>query len=322
MKWTKDTMSSPPPDATLNSLIAIAKSAGATHCELAQPLGLTNTASEMLRWATKIHASGMNITFRPADVDMEGLYGHPKAVGTLRKPQQYYIDECVNFIKANLGLFKDGDEWCPFPERTEGIFQDATSWISPNDPTTYANFFINLANACQTTFGTIKVQTGLSTNNGSELLSGWMPQSLINRAGYICVDHYVDNNATQLDSDLRAMFARYNKPIYLQETAPDRFNTPTAAELTAYFNVLTKLVSDGVLQRMGYWGFWSGTPEGAINADFTLNTTGQALKTFYNPVPTPPDLTTRVTTLEAQVAVLQNQVNTINSKLAAIKVIL
>lgn len=308
MKWTKDTMNNVPSDATIDNLVKTAKSASFTHGEVAVPLGKSNSAVEMKRWGDKIHTAGMLGTFRPADVDMEAIYGRIAAVGANRKTQQYYIDECVNFIKANP-IFKDGDEWCPFPERTEGIFQDATSWIWPNDPATYANFFISLAQACKVAFGTVKVQVGLSSNNASELLSGWMPKTLSDSFGYVCIDHYVDGNPTQLDKDLRAIFAKYGKPIYLQESAPDRFTTPSAALIQSYFQILTKLVADGVVARYGYWGMWSGTPEACINSDFSLNAVGQGLKTFYGgTAPTPvPDLTPRVIALEAKVTALENK---------------
>jgi len=326
MKWTKDTMSNPPSDATIDSLVKAAKSAGATHCELAHPFGLSNTASEMKRWADKIHAAGMNITVRSADVDMEGLYGHAQAVGPNRKPTQYYIDEAVNFIKANP-IFKDGDEFAPFPERTEGIFQDATSWIWPNDPGTYGAFFVSLADSCAAAFASIgkNIKCGLSSNNASELLSGWMSKAVSDKYGYVCIDHYVDGNPTQLDSDLRTIFSKYGKPIYLQESAPDRFTVPSAALIQSYFQVLTKLVTDGVLARYGYWGMWSGTPEACINADFTLNAVGLGLQAFQKTTPTPtptPDLTPRVVALETAVANLTKRTAALEAKLAIIKSIL
>jgi len=154
MKWTKDTHNSPPSDSTIDKVVGGIKSTGATNTEIATVFGRANWAVESQRWADRIHAS-MNVTWRCASDDMEGLYGVTKAVGVNRKPQQFYIDLAVNTILQNPTLFKDGDEWAIYPERTEGIWQDATSWIWPNDPGTFYNFFAKLADDCQTAFNTI-----------------------------------------------------------------------------------------------------------------------------------------------------------------------
>lgn len=312
MKHTKDRMNNPLPDSDIDKLILAAKQVGATHCELAQPLGLANTASDMLRWANKIHAAGMLVTFRSAHVDMEGLYGHVKAVGTARKPLQFYIDEAANFIIANPALFKDGDEWAVYPERTEAIWQDSTSWFWPNDPGTYANFFISLADTCKTSFTFIgkKVQVGLSSNNASEIMSGWMSKAMSDKYGYVCVDHYVDGDPAKLEADIRSMATRMGKPIYLQESAADRFTLITdPAKLKTYFDVLKRLVKDGVIVRFGYWGMWAGTPEGCIKDDFTLNEKGLGLKDFfaYTDQPGSVDLTPLVTAIDK----LDTSVNTL-----------
>lgn len=291
MKWTKDTMKNPPSDATIDKLIATAVSGGFTHGELAHPLGMPNGASEMARWTTKMYAAGLKPTFRCSDPYMEGIYNFTKAVGPNRKPQQYYIDQATDFIKSNPGLFKDGAEWAIYTERTEGIWNDATSWIWPNDPNTFANFFVALHDACAVEFTNlgVKVAVGLSSINGSEALSKWFSKTIPNKYGYLCVDHYTDSDPDKLARDLRAMKAYYGKPIYLQESAPDRFKNSTQAQIDAYFVVIKSLIDDGTIAKYGYWGMWFGTPEACINFDFTLNAIGLGLKALTIPVPTPND---------------------------------
>jgi len=300
MKWTKDTHDTPPADAVIDKVIAGIKSTGATNIEVATVLGRPNWLEQSKRWADRIHAFG-SATWRCAHQEMEferksdgsitGLYGVTPAIGANRKPQQFYIDLAVQTILANPTLFKDGDEWAIYPERTEGIFNDSSSWISPNTPSAYADFYIRLADASAAAFAQIgkKVTVGLSANNASEVLSGWMPMNIMQKAGYVVVDHYVDGDSARLESDLRTMKSRTGLPIYLQESAPHRMTNPTPEMISSYFKALTRLVEDGVLQKFGSWSGWIGNPESIFNSDFTLNAHGQALKAFFTPavLPTP-----------------------------------
>lgn len=285
MKWTKDTHNSPPADATLDSLVAAAVDLGVTHCEVATVLGRPNWASESLRWSSRIHTAGKSVTWRCASDQMEGLYGVTHAVGVNRIAEQDYIDLAVNAILDNEDLFADGDEWAIYPERTEGIFSDATSWITPNTPSNYADFFDALGEACAAAFVTIgkDVAVNLQANNFSELNSGWMNGLIVTNAGFKVIDHYDDGDAAGLEASIRAVHAMYGGaayPIYLQESAVHRFSTPTTLQITEYFGSIQSMVDDGVITRYGYWGGWTGTPESIFEADFSLNESGLALKAF------------------------------------------
>ena len=294
MKWTKDTMSSPPSTGTINSLVAAAVLARFTSVEIATVLGRPNWATESARWATALHVAGKKVVWRCASDKMEGLYGVQRAVGANRVSEQYYIDLAVNAILNNPTLFADGDEWAIFPERTEGYFQDSTAFLSPQTQAKYASFFATLMDACAAAFVTIgkDVAVDLQANNGSELLNGWMPSSLINRAGYVVTDHYRDGNPALLEANLRTMKTNYNKSVYLQESAVHRFTTPNTASITAYFAALTRLVTDGVLTRIGCWGGWFGTPEAILTSSYGLNEQGLAWKAWLATyITTPPVVT-------------------------------
>ena len=292
MKVTKDKMESPLSLTQVNQYLDAYKSAGADRVDVATVMGHPNFQSYTKLWMDACHAKGLLVTLRSASREMEGLYGTPKAVGGARLPTQFYIDQAMNELKTLL--WQSGDEVAIFPERTEGVFADASSWISPTGlPGSYADFFIALHNALKTVLPA-GVIFGMSGNNASELLSGWMPASLINYAGMAVIDHYVDGNPTQYEADLRAIKNKYGKPIYVQEGAPHRFQAPTRAEADAYYAVNKKLADEGILGGYGAWGGWAGNPESIIHSDFTLNDNGKSLQAWFAGMPTPTPIPTPI----------------------------
>lgn len=291
MKHTKDRMDNFMPIAEMNQLLDTLKSTGATHIEVATVIGHANFKVYSQQWADAIHTKGMFVTWRSAHQNMEGLYSQPKFVGSLRTPIQFWKDEAVKAVQLLGSIIKSGDEWSIYPERTEGIFQDFTSWIDSNGlPGTYAQAFIDIHNACLTVLP-FKVKIGLSANNASELLSGWMPKSLIDYAGYAVIDHYVDGNSSQYESDVKAVFQKYGKPVYIQEGAPNRFTKPTRAECDAYYAVNKKLQTEGILGGFGSWSGWDGRPESIVtkvNGLYQLNDNGLSLQAWWGGVIAPP----------------------------------
>ncbi len=316
MKLNKDKMDSPLSSTDINKYLSAYKAMGATHVDVATTIGHPNFQSYSKLWADAVHAKGMSVVFRCAHVKMEGLYGNAAAVGPARLAPQFWIDEAVNAIKLLGASLVAGDGWAIYPERTDGIFQDATSFLPMTGlPQAYADFFISLHNACKAV-APVGVQVGLSSNNASELLSGWMPAALGKYANVICIDYYVDGNPSVYDANVRAIAAKYGLPVFVEEGAPDRFNVPTRAQADAYYAVNKKLADEGILVGYGGWGGWPGNPESLINADFTLTDSGKSLQAWWAPItiptptPVPPpvvvpapdpilaDLQKRVTALE------------------------
>lgn len=300
MKHTKDRMDNFMPVAEMNQLLDVLKSAGATNIEIATVIGHPNFLAYSKQWADAIHSKGMSVTWRCAHWNMEGLYNQSKFVGTARKPVQFWIDEAVKAAQllVNNNLIKLDDEWAIYPERTEGIFQDATSWIDPNGlPGTYGQAFIDIHNACKAVL-TMGVITGMSANNASELFSGWMPAALINYAGVAVVDHYVDGDPVKYEADIRLIKSKYGKAVYVQEGAPSRFTRPTRAQADAYYAVNKKLQSEGILADFGSWSGWAGNPESIvdkINNLYQLNDNGLSLQAWWGavtPTPTPEPIPT------------------------------
>jgi len=286
MKHTKDRMDNLMPVAEMNQLLDVLKTTGATHIEIATVIGHPNFAGYSRQWADAIHSKGMSVTWRCAHKNMEGLYGAPKFVGAARKPEQFWIDEAVNafsFISDSIHL---QDEEAIYPERTEGIFQDATAFIGAGLPGSYATFFINLHNALKFLDWTV----GLSANNASELMSGWMPSSLVNYKGVAVVDHYRDGDPVLYEKEIRDIKNKYGKPVYVQEGAPHRFTKPTKMECDAYYAVNKKLADEGILVGFGSWSGWAGNPESIVdkvNGLYQLNDNGLSLKAWWDGVVTP-----------------------------------
>lgn len=286
MKLTKDTMENPLPIVEINKILATLKSTGATHIEIATVIGHPNFKQISKLWADAIHAKDLSVTWRCAHINMEGLYGRERFVGGNRRPVEFWIDEAKKAAQdlVEVNAITDNDEWAIYPERTEGIWQDNTSWFWPNTPNNYANAFIMIHEACKTVFPN-GVSVGLSANNGSELLSGWIDKKLVDYAGAVVVDHYRDNNITLYETEIRDMAGRYNVPVYVQEGSPSRFNFPSREEADAYYNVNKKLADEGILVGYGSWSGWTGTNESILIKDpagkYILNVNGLSLQAWW-----------------------------------------
>lgn len=252
MKATKDRQDNLMPQPERLQLINVLKSTGATHLEVSTVIGHPNFAEHSKLWAKDIHNAGLKVTWRCAHVNMEGLYDQPKFTGANRKPTQFWIDEAVTAFNSIKDSIHVGDEEAIYPERTEGIFQDSTAFLFEGLPASYATFFIALHNALKM-FPWI---VGLSANNASELLSGWMPRVLSDTYNVVVVDHYRDGDAALYETEIRSISQKYGKPVYVQEGAPHRFHEPTALQIKEYFDANKRLEKDGVLVGFGSWGGW------------------------------------------------------------------
>lgn len=289
MKHTKDRMANPMSLGEITQLVTLAKQIGATHCEVATVMGHPNFASHSKLWADEIHAQGLSVTWRCAHQNMEGLYGAPKYVGVDRISPASWIAIIQHQISLIKDLIKPGDECALLPERTENIWQDATSWFWPNTGDNYAKFFIDLHNSLKIYPWTV----GLSANNASELFSGWMPHSLSDTFGVTVVDHYHDGDPILYEQEVRKLKSLYGKQVYVQEGAPHRFIKPTAIYAKNYFDANKRLDEDGILYGFGSWSGWAGTPEAIfdlVGGLWFLNEQGKALKDWWNPTAPLPDL--------------------------------
>ena len=290
MKWTKDTLTHQPDDATIQKLIAtIKRDLNPQYVAIAVPLNPTSEypasqapAPRTAEAFTKslcdaIHAAGMNVLFRGTLCELEGIYDFQKAVGDKRITPSTLVATITSIIRANPSWFADGDQFAPLPERTENIFQDSTAFLI-NLPQGYADFFIALMDATDTAFKSIsrKVGTSLIANNYTEVASGWLPRALFDRAGVVAVDHYA-RTPDALYNDIKVIHDRSGLPVFLEEWGNYWDTTP----LKPCLDALGRLADEGILMGFNYWGAWPAATEGLLNDDLTVNARGREVAAFF-----------------------------------------
>lgn len=298
MKLQKDNVNNPLSVSDLQKIVVTYKSLGVTHVAVSVPMDYPTYYKQ---WADAIHQVGLSVLHRPTWNAIEGLYGVTQAVGVNRPPDtiNYWRNKTKAFITNNSGVFADGDLWGPLPERTEGIFNDSTSFL-PNDgagvQTNYTIFFNGLLDDSVAAFQIIgkKVNQGFTTNNYSEIASGWIQQGLFDKAGRTVADHYgLTHTTEEMNSNLRGIFTQHNHIIFLQEWSNywDTVSTTNFANTKAMFDTFDMLLADGIINGFNYWGGWPGAVESILNHDYTLNDKGRLLQQYFGGItviPNPP----------------------------------
>lgn len=322
MKFTKDTMTNQPSDQEIQNIVSAVKSMNVTHISVSIPMDSDadypaggkpsprTSAALAQKWADTIHGAGLKVIWRGTWSGIEGIYGFPKRVGANRFPtglaataetdgSNTWLGKTYQYILNNPNLFQAGDVWAPLPERTEGIFSDSTSFLphtSPGLQTNFVNFFNDLKTVSDRAFsrlGRTGVLTGMTANNYSEVVSGWLPQSLFDVNGIVAIDYYgINHSAAEMEYDIRNMFKTRGKPVFLQEWG-DYWNsgmsqTDRAQYLTGVYSVIERLANEGVLAGFNYWGGWDNSAEGVLTRTATgygLNYRGELLKNLFAKFP-------------------------------------
>ncbi len=319
MKYTKDVMTNQPSTATIKNLVSTLASMPITHIAVSLPMDPSSDYPAVGKpypqdayvftqaWADAIHAAGLHILWRGTWSGIEGIYNFPKRVGPTRLPagtaltavadgNSTWLGKTYRYINDHPAFFAGGDIWAPLPERTEGIFQDSTSFLPYGGlgiQTNYVNFFNNLKTVSDAAFAKIgkNVYTGYTANNYTEVKSGWLGQSLFDQSGIIAIDYYGSTHTPEeMDADLRTMASQHKHPIFLQEWG-DYWNialdqTSRTEYLQRIYTTLQELVADGVLAGFNYWGGWDNSAEGMLTKDdsgFHLNYRGQLLSQLFSP---------------------------------------
>jgi hypothetical protein len=290
MKWTKDTLTHQPDDATIQKLVTtIKRDINPAYVAIAVPLNPTSEypagqtpAPRTAEAFTKalcdtIHAAEMKVLFRGTLCELEGIYDFQKVVGDKRVDPNSLIAKITNAIRTNPSWFADGDQFAPLPERTENIFQDSTAFLT-NLPQGYADFFVALIDAMDAAFKSIskKVGTTLIANNYTEVASGWIPRRLFDRTAEVAIDHYA-RTPDALYNDIKTIHDRLGLPVFLEEWGNYWDTTP----LKPYLDTLGRLADEGILTGFNYWGAWPGATEGLLSDDLTVNARGKEVAAFF-----------------------------------------
>lgn len=324
MKWTKDTMRNQPTNAEINGIVkAIMDNVRPEYISISIPMDATSaygpnnvpaprTAEAFTQaWSDAIHAQGAKVLWRGTWSGIEGIYDFPKQVGANRLPtgtaasavtdgNSTWLGKTYKYIIDHPTFFQNGDIWAPLPERTEGIFSDATSFISHGGyglQQNYAQFFIDVKAVSDTAFSAIgkNVITGLTANNFSEINSGWMYNSVLQDAGVIVVDHYgITHMPQEMDHDIRKIHSERGLPVFIQEWGdywhPDMPEAERMEYLRQMYAVYQKLVDDGILIGFNYWGAWEGPYEGILvrsGNNFGINARGMLVAQLFGTAPAP-----------------------------------
>ncbi len=317
MKMTKDVMRNQQSDSEIQSIVlGIKTNLNPNFIAISIPLDSSEaypnqkptprTAQAFTqKWADTIHNAGMKIIWRGTWSGIEGIYEFPKLAGTKRFPAgtassaatdgtATWLGKTYKYIIDNPTFFSDGDIWAVMPERTEGIFQDSTSFLSYSSPgiqSNYANFFNNLKTISSSAFGKINknVITGWTANNFTEVKSTWLYNSVFDTAGIVSIDHYgLDHTVAEMENDLRGIYAAKKKQIFLQEWG-DYWNqnlnsTDRNKYLSEMYTMFQKLGDEGILMGFNYWGGWTGSLEGILtktNSVYSINDRGTILGQFF-----------------------------------------
>lgn len=317
MKLSKDVVTNQPSAAEIGSIVDALLALHSKYIALSVPLDASTdyksgkpapqTAEAFTQtWADAIHSRNLKILWRGTWSGIEGLYGFSKLVGPNRFPagsaataaadgQTTWLGKTYSYIVSHPDYFLAGDIWAPLPERTENIFQDATSFLPYNGgvQNNYLSFFRDLATASKQAFASINkedVITGWTANNFTEIKSGWLPQALFNSAGTVAVDYYgTTHTAQEMTTDLLNIYRVTGRQIFVQEWSDywdgNLSDSQRHAYLDSMYAAFTILASQGVLVGFNYWGGWTGAAESILDktsSGYQLNSRGLQLAEFFS----------------------------------------
>lgn len=329
MKETKDTVNGQPPDSDIMNLVtAIYGGLKPTHMAVSMPLDpqadfITNGNFPSPRtvdanfkiWFDTIHASGAKVMYRGTFSNMENIYNFPflpdgnpgfipqgTAASAPTDGNTTWLGKMYQRILQIGTNFKPGDIWAPFPEQTSYVFS-SQSFLSgtPSLNDNFAQFFADVVTVSQAAFAKIGIDGivfGLTSNNYSEVRSGWLESSVFSNAGVIALDYYGNYNNDgyapyQYYVDIQAVSVDKGFPVFWEEWGDLQTESSDYATRLTYFDAvcaqIAQMVTDGFLIGFNYWGGWADQNTSILdqNADGTyqLNGQGLILAKYFNPPP-------------------------------------
>lgn len=281
---------------------------------------------------TSLSRAGNTVTATTAPAN-HNIHGSTQVVKVFGADQPEYNGSfIVNIVNSNTFTYTINST--PATPATGGFkidhgyncFDDALSPFpstSPGVTVNFANFFNNLKTVADAAFTKINktVITGYTSNNYTEVRSGFIPQSLFTANQIVSIDYYqnylgnFDFRGAQAKTDADIIYAaKQNIPIFWQEwgTTPDMISKVTAHDSVNHFgdvsgvnnpnraiwirdfynNCISLLKEQGKLIGFNYWGFWdTGDNDSgllkllgtpSVLSNFTLRAEGQILAQFYD----------------------------------------
>jgi hypothetical protein len=331
MKETKDTVNDQPPDSDIENLTnAISQGLRPTHIAVSMPLDKQNDMlnngnfptprtidANFKMWFDTIHNAGCKVMYRGTFCNMENIYNFPylpsadpgfipqgSAASAATDGETTWLGKMYQAILRIGSNFKPGDIFAPFPEQTSYVFgSPANSFLSttPSIQSNYTTFFQDVKTVADAAFAKLNISgvvTGFSSNNYSEIRSGYLQQGVFDTGQIVSLDYYGDYNSDgvqpyQYYVDIQAVTQSKGYPAFWQEWGDLQTDNEDYQTRLDYFDAvcaqIAQMVNDGFLIGFNYWGGWAGQNTSILdqNADgtYVLNGQGVILAKYFNPSP-------------------------------------
>jgi len=328
MKLCKDNVNNQLSDADILSVVtAIKNGIHPTHISLSVPMDTdaqfrahgtipaprTITALQQ-KWADTIHQAGLNVIWRGTFSGIEGIWNFPNAtygtsnylpLGTATSAptdgETTWLGKIYRFLTSNPTFFADGDLFAPIAEPTNFIFNSATNWVNPtNENVNLFQFFQDIDTVARAFFAANNlagVGTGFTTNNYSEVNSGYIPQTYFDYVKMTVFDDYgTDGNhrsVAELQGHIESAFSAKGYQVFQQEWSDYWNGSLTTDQRLVYLKKMYDMETSeqlaGRLVGYSYWGGWT-TLEGVVesilykdaNGNYQVNGRGKFLGSYYN----------------------------------------
>jgi hypothetical protein len=334
MKKTKDTITGQLGTAEKTNLIACLATTGATHIAIshaldtnAQLIAAGTTPSpqtieaEIQEWCDIIHAAGMKVMHRGkfSGTDSPASWGFSQIIfgtgtqlniGTSGSApsdgENTFCGRIRRYILTTVGAshWANGDLFSPIYEGTANAFNGKNWWDGADSTNNYSSAFIQFKATSDAAFASIsKTVTFFSSNNFSEIDSGWIPGAMFSNQGVVAFDYYgrrqglTSNQVSDYLTDLNTVYTAKSLPMIYEEwgdiSGEALPTVTTIEERLAYLNRFYKAHRDSEVDTnkligFFYWGGWEGqntsllikTGSGA-SSQYTLNARGKTLAAFF-----------------------------------------
>jgi hypothetical protein len=333
MKFNKDGVTNQMSDANILQLVTMLRDTlNLTHIAIATPInsnaefiaeGTTpsprTAENHYLAWTNAIHSVGLKVLHRGTLCELEGIWSFTHAVGVNRVSPGTAASAATDGSTTLLGRFypnfnrlcvdgaiQSGDILAFCPERTEGIFDDATAFLPASGiQAAYTSFFNDMKSICDsllTANSITGVITGYTANNWSEVNSGWITSGFFSVPNIVSFDHYGSgaltvkaspNHPPLMNTDLRNTYtAKSNRPMFHQEWADHWSSSMSRLDRFIYlkkmYHVFKTLADEGKVIGFNYWGAFEGSAEQMITGSagsYSLAWNGKVLASFFDGKP-------------------------------------
>lgn len=289
MKDTKDAICGQRPQAWIERWVDKAVELGANYVAISTPYDNPDCASSLpytQMWVNVIRSRGLKVWFRQMPLAFEGIYSKTK------NNSNNFLTLISNYIKANPGLYQDGDIFTPIPEPQNGGIQGITycangvcQFPSKENFNQWLRDAINVSRSAFQSIGKNNMKIGYFGFDGfvawganNPDWNGILEDTTIAAMGNITIDHYPEAIGSTMKQGLDELQARYpGIQIIIGEWGTIN-NTNVEQEVR---DSMAAAKRQGVV-GFNYWQFGpGGAGEQLINDDFSNRVQFDEVRSFY-----------------------------------------